>query len=1012
MKCLYSILFVLVSVCLLPAQTVQQDWEQYFGDRSDEVVTQLLEASNGTLVAVGYTESAAGKSRDGLVLLIDTRTGQKIRMTNYGGSKDERFDGVAQTNRGTFLLAGSTESKGSGKQDGWLVEIDANGQVIDEQTFGTGDDDRFLGIAYHPEDEHAYLVGQKAGGKNGAVWVVKYKDQQVAWDKSFGNSQYRNIKGVSLAGDGIAIAGTTDKSRQRDADDIYLMKVNVDGDQSWVRYFGDRDYEEAGGLIRTADGDFVIAGTTNSFGAGRLDAWLLRTDSEGYQKWNRPFGGRDDDEGLAVSSTFDDGFLLVGRSRSHAPNARTTKSYVVKVDAGGTLEWQRYYGGNRDDEATAAFLANDGRLLVGGAAQSAGAGGKDGWVFALRDASTPSPDMLASAKSAGEMVQLSPVVLHTHDQKLKPNDQTYLSLRVQNTSQLDLPNLNLRVQTTSGAKGVDVWETNYLGKLEAQSPRTVRIPVKANDGLQSGKVGLRLQLVSGNVPLAESAATIEAKKPVPAKLEIANYQFKMMTQERGASFPNIRLTVDMMNTGDYSTNQAIVQLGIPQGLEVVAQRGQLGTVPPGGRATAVFEFRRTPAYRDNRATVFCVLRNQGQEQSRQPYTIDLNNPAGTTAGGPALASNMLIWTEPNQDEVDINNITTQDPEFSIRSTIVSNQRIRMEDVGVYVNENALEGNKELDEELIAPKTGFNTYTYRRRIRLKEGENVIQIKINEIESRTIRVTYTPRSRNLHVVSIGPQHVDLKYTSKDARDFANAFKNQEGRLFERVFLEEFTQPENTTRESIQKAILDLENRFRNGEILENDVLVVFISSHGVVGTGDRFKLLPTGYDPRYGDRFTIDYQTDVLNPLNQIGCKKLIMLDACHSGASGSRSATAADTRRSEMVNRINASAPGLSTLASCKSFEMSYEDESWQNGAFTEAILEALQNKKIMDRDGNIFQASPDDNFLTVSELYTYVQRRVAQLVSQYKPDAPTAQTPFMSADELNLDLPLFEVTQQ
>jgi uncharacterized caspase-like protein len=114
----------------------------------------------------------------------------------------------------------------------------------------------------------------------------------------------------------------------------------------------------------------------------------------------------------------------------------------------------------------------------------------------------------------------------------------------------------------------------------------------------------------------------------------------------------------------------------------------------------------------------------------------------------------------------------------------------------------------------------------------------------------------------------------------------------------------------------------------------------------------------------------------------------------------------------MVNRINASAPGLSTLASCKSFEMSYEDDSWQNGAFTEAILEALQNKKIMDRDGNIFQASPDDNFLTISELYNYVQRRVAQLVSQYKPDAPTAQTPFISADELNLDLPLFEVTQQ
>ena len=1012
MKNISTVCILLMLGFGLAAQTVEINWDQTFGERSDEVITQSLEASNGTFISVGYTTSVSGKGQDGLIAILDTRTGQKIRMTNIGGNKDERFDGVAQTNQGTFLVVGTTSSSGAGKKDGWLIEVDAQGNKIQEKTFGGAGDDAFKGITYDPETSTAFLVGQRDGGSGGDIWVVSWKETGVEWNKRFGKKAYRNIAGVTDGGDGIVVFGTTSKSNLRPADDIYMVKIKSSGEEDWVRFFGERDYEEAGDVKRMPNGDYILVGTTNAQGSGRLDAWLLRTDQQGYQKWNRPFGGRDDDEGLSVAATYDGGIILVGRSRSHAPNARANKAYVVKVDAGGTLEWQRFYGGSRDDEATAVLLSHDGRLLISGTVQSKGAGNKDGWAMALREGSIPSADMLVSMKSSIEMVRMSPVELHTHDQKLKPTDQTYLSLRVDNVSELDLPDLRLKVQTTSGAKGVTIWESNFVGKLEAQTPAMVRIPVSASEQLESGKVGLRLQVLSGNVPLAETAAVLEAKKPVPARLDIANYQFKMMTQERGANYPNIRLTLDLNNSGDYSTRDAIIQLGIPQGLQIVSQRGKLGMVPPGGRATAVFEFRRTANYRSDRATVVCVVLNQGQEQSRQPYTLDLNNPEGTFAGGQTQMGNMLIWTEPNQDEIDINNITTQDPEFSIRTTIVTNQRIRMADVGVYVNDNALEGNKELDEELIAPKAGFNTYTYRNKIRLKEGENIIHLDVNGAESRKIRIVYTPRSRNLHVVSIGPQHADLKYTSKDARDFANAFRSQEGRLFENIRLEEYTQPDNTTREAIQKAILDMENKYRNGEILDNDVLVVFISSHGVVGTGDRFKLLPTGYDSRYGDRFTIDYQSDILDPLNQIGCKKLIMLDACHSGASGSRSATAADTRRSEMVNRINASAPGLSTLASCKSFEMSYEDDSWQNGAFTEAILEALQNKKIMDRDGNIFQASTDDHFLTIAELYNYLQRRVTQLVNQYKPDAPTGQTPYMTADELSMNLPLYEFTQR
>ena len=182
--------------------------------------------------------------------------------------------------------------------------------------------------------------------------------------------------------------------------------------------------------------------------------------------------------------------------------------------------------------------------------------------------------------------------------------------------------------------------------------------------------------------------------------------------------------------------------------------------------------------------------------------------------------------------------------------------------------------------------------------------------------------------------------------------------------------------------------------------NDVLVLFVSSHGKI-VENRFKILQTGYNPKY-DRLTIDFKSDILETLSPLNCKKLIFLDACHSGGAKEGFGGV-----SQAVVELAKTQPGVSTLTSCGSTEKSYEDKSWENGAFTEALLDAFADKTCTDATG-AFQADADrDHILRLGELYEFLRRRVPALVQGGVPNAPTSQTPFMPESELDKNLPLF-----
>lgn len=978
------------------AQPGDANWDKVFGGNNTDRFYQVFEVSNGMLIAVGETQSNTNGGTDGLLVISDFSTGSKLVERKLGGKKDDGLRTVVQTYTGNFILGGYTFSEGHGKADAWLVCINERGQTLWTKTFGTSNNDRIEHLLLLPEGDLAFS-GTRNDQKEGDLWVGRLQDTTLIWESNVGKGLYASVTGMVLSADnGLVMTGNAADEKGN----IYLLKISEKGRELWKRTFGEKGWEEATGLIATYDNGYAISGLTNSTGAGETDCWLVKTNGEGTLQWSQAFGGRDADMANCIVQLPTNDFLLGGTTRSYRSGARKPKAYLVMVASGGNRKWEYSYGGAEGDEIQSLAVLHNTSIVMAGATASRGEGGDDAWLvkwppFVNTD--------LAGGRAAE--VKLEQPALKTKDGLLKPGEQTYLSVVFNNTTGANLQDVQLQVSSDANA-GFRIWETNYAGTVVRDQKFEFKVPVTGYESLTTSQTQLKLTLSSGNTTLQTSNFILGSKLPQEADVEISDYDFVDSRQSDDNT-----LSVEVRNPGDYPAKNVSVRFEMPPG--IVAKSGanqDLGTIPAKGSKKVNLVYQKNTTYRDNRLAISCVIK-MGQREFRK--TLERGSRSNDDV--------VLILTEPQETETNLQRIISEGNVYNIKVAASSTTPLKQQDFKVYNNNLAIDGGKmdEVDLKNREMEDNRFTYFYNRKVRLHPGENKVDIIVKtsngEFRTKQMTIYFEPRQPNLHVLAVGPTHKDLQYTSRDAADFAKAFENQAGtgKLYGKVFVRSLVTAEDSEADDIREAFSDLAFEYQNPasdvRILDNDVLMVFISTHGK-NTKDGFVLLPSNYDPRYEDTRVVNFQNDIVKKLDQINCKKIVFIDACQSGAADSKSLS--DVTRADMLTKLAAMHPGMSTLTSCRANELSYEDAAWQNGAFTEAMMEAFSDRSCQDNQGN-FKADADNNkVVTLGELYDFLQRRVPELVKTQKPQAPTNQIPFMPENQLNKeDTPIYVIEQ-
>ncbi len=159
---------------------------------------------------------------------------------------------------------------------------------------------------------------------------------------------------------------------------LFGLPLAYASDNSWSKTYGGPYGDKAYVVIKTQDGGYAMGGTTNSFGSGIVNAWLVKTDADGNVQWNQTYSGLGQAFADGLIQTRDGGFALTGYTYSLDGGLYV---WLAKTNSEGTLIWNQTYPDVGTSIAYGLVQANDNGFAIVGSSNSLGSGQTEGWIL-------------------------------------------------------------------------------------------------------------------------------------------------------------------------------------------------------------------------------------------------------------------------------------------------------------------------------------------------------------------------------------------------------------------------------------------------------------------------------------------------------------------------------------------------------------------------------------------------------------------------------------------------------
>jgi len=380
MKRLFVFLMLATTCICADLSAGAEQWAKTYGDSNEDRVCSVQKTEDGGYIIAGSTSSFSAGENDLWLLKFDSNSDISWQKT-YGGSGNDYAADIQQVQQGGYIVVGTTYSFGAGGSDIWVLRLDGDGDILWQKSYGGSSFD--YGTSVRQISDGYIVAGNTFSFGEGEcdIWLLQLDgDGEITWQKTYGGSSFdwsfhlqQNLDGQYL------IAGDT-FSFGAGENDLWVLKLDRAGEISWQKTYGGSSFDWAFRLQQTETGGSIIAGNTFSFGAGENDIWILELDNQGEISWQKTYGGASFDWPASIQPISDGGYVVTGGSYSFG--AGEDDLWVFKLDSQGNVAWQKTYGGEKSDYATSIQPVDDGFIVVG-STSSFGAGKDDLLVLKL-----------------------------------------------------------------------------------------------------------------------------------------------------------------------------------------------------------------------------------------------------------------------------------------------------------------------------------------------------------------------------------------------------------------------------------------------------------------------------------------------------------------------------------------------------------------------------------------------------------------------------------------------------
>jgi hypothetical protein len=346
------------------SRTGRQSFERSVGRGSAKAVAAL---SGGGVAAAGFTPAAAVWR---LWLAEFDRAGHVLWRRAFAGQRGGQTLAMAAFDGG-FLLAGATrESADHEESDAWALRLDVRGSTLWERTYGGAQADSVKAAAALADGGFA-LAGRSLapGAANPEGWLIRLDAQgEVLWDAKFGSAGLGSVRSLAALPDGgFFLVGLTDSKEAGDLD-AAALRLDSSGRVLWRRVYGGSMADIPSAVLALSGGDFFMAGWTYSQGSGMTaDGWFLRLNAQGAVLWERKYGGPLDDWASSAAETPDGGVVVAGGAHSLGRGAEETdNAWITKLSPEGEILWRHPGGGREKAHANSVAVLPDGKVAVVG----------------------------------------------------------------------------------------------------------------------------------------------------------------------------------------------------------------------------------------------------------------------------------------------------------------------------------------------------------------------------------------------------------------------------------------------------------------------------------------------------------------------------------------------------------------------------------------------------------------------------------------------------------------------